>query len=243
MAYQRTKNFDKLAFLYLITGNMDKLKKMMKIAEIRKDLSGQYQIALLLGDVQERVKILKACGQISLAYLTAATHGLQEEATELAQLLEEAGQQLPPIDRDAQLLQPPPPIQQSEENWPQLTVSKGLFERELSAAKTGRPSGITAAAATLAAVDDLVGEGAGGAWGEGDEIVLDEEGEFREVAEGAVAEGGEGEGWGIDEDLELPPDLEIPAAAGGAGDEGNHLMLLYCKTVEKVYYTVYSSTV
>lgn len=31
MAYQRTKNFDKLSFLYLITGNLDKLKKMMKI--------------------------------------------------------------------------------------------------------------------------------------------------------------------------------------------------------------------
>jgi len=31
MAYQRTKNFDKLAFLYLITGNLEKLRKMMKI--------------------------------------------------------------------------------------------------------------------------------------------------------------------------------------------------------------------
>lgn len=33
MAYQRTKNFDKLNFLYLITGNLDKLQKMMKIGE------------------------------------------------------------------------------------------------------------------------------------------------------------------------------------------------------------------
>ena len=33
MAYQRTKNFDKLAFLYLITGNLEKLRKMMKIGE------------------------------------------------------------------------------------------------------------------------------------------------------------------------------------------------------------------
>ena len=31
MAYQRTKNFEKLSFLYLITGNMEKLKKMTKI--------------------------------------------------------------------------------------------------------------------------------------------------------------------------------------------------------------------
>ena len=31
MAYQRTKNFDRLSFLYLITGNMVKLTKMIKI--------------------------------------------------------------------------------------------------------------------------------------------------------------------------------------------------------------------
>ena len=59
MCYQRTKNFDKLSFLYLLTGNMEKLRKMMKIAEIRKDTAGHYQNALYLGDVQERVKILK----------------------------------------------------------------------------------------------------------------------------------------------------------------------------------------
>jgi coatomer protein complex subunit alpha (xenin) len=58
MAYQRTKNFEKLSFLYLITGNMEKLQKMMKIAEIRKDTNGQYQTALFLGDVNERVKVL-----------------------------------------------------------------------------------------------------------------------------------------------------------------------------------------
>ncbi|MBV97347.1 Coatomer subunit alpha, partial [Eschrichtius robustus] len=63
MCYQRTKNFDKLSFLYLITGNLEKLRKMMKIAEIRKDMSGHYQNALYLGDVSERVRILKNCGQ------------------------------------------------------------------------------------------------------------------------------------------------------------------------------------
>jgi len=59
MCYQRTKSFDKLSFLYLITGNLEKLRKMTNIAEIRKDTSGQFQGALYLGDVQERVKILK----------------------------------------------------------------------------------------------------------------------------------------------------------------------------------------
>lgn len=90
------------------------------VAEIRKDMSGHYQAALYLGDVSERVRILKNCGQSelicqhslifcrilfaslygskmtsyhaklfvctlaeSLAYLTAATHGLDEEAEAL----------------------------------------------------------------------------------------------------------------------------------------------------------------
>src|SRR3569623_606971 len=35
-AYQRTKNFERLSFLYLLTGNLEKLRKMVKIAEIRK---------------------------------------------------------------------------------------------------------------------------------------------------------------------------------------------------------------
>ncbi len=33
------------------------------LAEVRKDVSSQYQNALFVGDVQERVKILKSVGQ------------------------------------------------------------------------------------------------------------------------------------------------------------------------------------
>lgn len=59
ICYKRTKNFEKLTFLYLITGNLEKLKKMTKIAEIHKDFSGQYQGCLLIGDIEEQSKILK----------------------------------------------------------------------------------------------------------------------------------------------------------------------------------------
>jgi coatomer protein complex subunit alpha (xenin) len=41
------------------------------------------QNALYLGDVAERVKVLAGCGQTSLAYLTAATHGLHQEADKI----------------------------------------------------------------------------------------------------------------------------------------------------------------
>lgn len=74
--------------------------------------------------MSERVKILKACGQTPLAYLTAATHGLEEEASLLKEDLNE--DHIPDVPEDAALLQPPPPISQFEENWPLLTVSKGV---------------------------------------------------------------------------------------------------------------------
>lgn len=64
MCYQQTKNFNKLAFLYLITGNLEKLRKMVIIAGKRNDTSGLYQLALFLGDVRERVKVLHNCGQV-----------------------------------------------------------------------------------------------------------------------------------------------------------------------------------
>ena len=48
MAYQRTKNFDKLQFLYLITGNLEKLTKMMKIGQSR-DLLELYSRSIAAG--------------------------------------------------------------------------------------------------------------------------------------------------------------------------------------------------
>ena len=62
MCYQRTKNFDRLSFLYLTTGNSEKLHKMLKISEIRKDVSGQLHNALYCGDIEERIKVLKQVG-------------------------------------------------------------------------------------------------------------------------------------------------------------------------------------
>lgn len=220
MAYQRTKSFDRLSFLYLITGNLDKLRKMMKIAEIRKDISGQYQNALYLGDVNERVKILKNCGQTSLAYLTAATHGLVDEAEDLKSTFDPE-KQLPEVNPNARLLQPPPPIAHFESNWPLLTVSKGFFEGAMSA----RPG-----AKELAAAEDG-GDGGEGGWGADTELVLDEEGgddsgdeETHAGAAGKSAAseaGGGGTGWDVgDDDLDLPPDSELGPTTTASGEEG-----------------------
>ncbi|XP_076090931.1 coatomer subunit alpha-like isoform X1 [Mytilus galloprovincialis] len=213
MAYQRTKNFDKLSFLYLLTGNLEKLRKMMKIAEIRKDTSSHFQNALFLGDAAERVKILKNVGQKSLAYVTAATHGLNEEAEQLKEQFGE-NERVPDLFPNAMLSQPPVPINQQESNWPLLTRTKGFFEGAVAA--TGAK-----AAGGMAAVD--MDEGAGEGWGDDADLVLDDEGFGGgggfddEATPGGDAEGA---GWDVgDDDLELPADLDV-GPSGGDSAEG-----------------------
>ncbi|VDM97379.1 unnamed protein product [Thelazia callipaeda] len=217
MAYQRTKDFEKLSFLYLITGNMEKLQKMMKIAQIRKDTNGHYQIALLLGDVEERIKVLKDVGQLSLAYLTAATHGFNDEADSLKNELITKGQALPPVDANARLLVPPPPIKQLENNWPLLTMSRGPFDSHLFTGNLPGSGDKTARSAAFMHVEDEDIE-TGNAWG-GNDLMLDEDGnpdidedEMHSVASEKDNEGG----WDVEDDLALPPDVEVKA---GLNDE------------------------
>ena len=58
MAYLKTKNWERLSFLYVITGNLDKLGKMLRHAkEKRGDLMSCFHNALFLGNVEERVEV------------------------------------------------------------------------------------------------------------------------------------------------------------------------------------------
>ena len=204
MCYQRTKNFDKLSFLYLITGNLDKLRKMMKIAEVRKDVNGQFQISLYLGDVNERVKILENCGQKSLAYLTATTHGLIEDSERLSELFDLSKEKLPVADSNAQFFQPPVPIAQQESNWPLLTVSKGFFEGAMAAKKAGNGLSIK-----LDVMDEQI---AGGNWVEDIDVDIDDElNEDNEKSNKHENEGVEEKaGWDIDDDIDIPTDVNVP---------------------------------
>ncbi len=70
-SYQKTKNFERLSFLYLITGNLEKLAKMLKISEMRNDVMGSFHNALYLGDIRERVRILEEAGAFSLGQLSS----------------------------------------------------------------------------------------------------------------------------------------------------------------------------
>ncbi|KAH9606042.1 hypothetical protein KSS87_006679 [Heliosperma pusillum] len=196
-AYQKTKNFERLSFLYLITGNVEKLFKMLKIAEVKNNVMGQFHNALYLGDVQERVKILETAGHLPLAYVTAKTHGLDDVADRLAA---ELGDNIPelPKGKTSSLLMPPSPISCAA-NWPLLTVMKGIFD--------GFEYGRQEAA-------DEGEEDAGEEWGETLDIA--DNGDissalYEEEGEDEVPESGEG-GWDL-EDLDLPPEVETPKVA------------------------------
>ena len=63
MAYQKLRQFDKLSFLYLATGDQEKLARMAKIAEHRGDVTSRFQNALYLGDVENRIQMFKDIDQ------------------------------------------------------------------------------------------------------------------------------------------------------------------------------------
>ena len=196
--YQKTKSFEKLSFIYLITGNVDKLQKMMKIAALRQDLSSQYQNALYNGDVESRVKILRSVGQIPLAYVTAATYGMTEKAGELAAAIGE--ENLPTISDTAATLLPPEPLLLNQPGWPLLRKNDGPFGSMPDAKEGGAKSGISAA--PVDAVDDT-------AWGSDSDS--DASGKDSD-AEGSAS--GEGSGWDNEDS-----DVEIEDVSGESGDD------------------------
>uniref|UniRef100_A0A0D3DIB2 Uncharacterized protein n=1 Tax=Brassica oleracea var. oleracea TaxID=109376 RepID=A0A0D3DIB2_BRAOL len=206
-AYQQTKNFERLSFLYLITGKLDKLSKLMKIAEVKNNVMGQFHNALYLGDVKERVKILENAGHLPLAYITASVHGLKDVAERLAT---ELGENVPslPEGKTPSLLMPPSPVMCGGD-WPLLRVMKGIFEGGLESAARG------------GAVDEDE-EDAGGDWGEGLDMVDVDGMENRDIeailaeAEGAEEDNDEEGGWGELEGLDLPPELDTPKASANA---------------------------
>ena len=77
-AYQKSRNYGKLKFLYLITGAYAKLEKLGRILCVRRERSAQYEVALLLGDVEEQGKVLREAGNQELEKLLMKTFCLDE---------------------------------------------------------------------------------------------------------------------------------------------------------------------
>ncbi|ORZ39222.1 coatomer WD associated region-domain-containing protein [Catenaria anguillulae PL171] len=137
LAMQKVKNLAGLSLLYLVTGQQEKLAKMLAIAQHRGDAMAQMHNAVLLGSVEDRARVLAEAGLTSLAWLTCQTHGLTgvNVADVQGAVNKVRG------DKEPELL-----------NWPVVETNQGYF-----AASSGVPVDpavaqvASAAAATMAA--------------------------------------------------------------------------------------------
>lgn len=127
LCLQRTKDLERLAFLYVITGNFEKLSKVGKIAESRGNLAARFQISMFLGDLEGRVSVLRDCGQTALAKVTAKSHGLSEELEELGGWNDN---EVNVGGGEGELMLPPTAVGTDEMVWPHLPVARGLFSRD-----------------------------------------------------------------------------------------------------------------
>ncbi|KAI9874172.1 MAG: hypothetical protein M1830_010106 [Pleopsidium flavum] len=204
MTYQKLRNFDKLSFLYLATGDQEKLSRMAKIAEHRGDFTSRFQNALYLGDVDNRIQMFQDIDLYPLAYMTAKAHGRTEECEVILEAngMTEEQITLPPL---GQPLQPPKPIISTyKSNWPVKATSHSFFEKALLGEVEGaedeattngvhhedvaEEDGVVARNGNLGAEDE---EDAAG-WDMGDDINVDVESDFVNV-ESAEAGAGSSE--------------------------------------------------
>jgi coatomer protein complex subunit alpha (xenin) len=221
----KTKDFERLAFMYAVTGNVEKLRRLLKIAEARGDGGQRMHVSMLLGDVLEKIAVLRAAGLHALAYASAYKHGQSDLAAAiLAELKEKDPDAAASVENEMRqsgpgtLLLPPPPIT-CESNWPRLEVNEGNWSAVLANAIQNKGS----------ANEDLDAEldaEAGAGWGDDDMLGGGgDDGSDGDAFKDALGDdddldgGDAGGGWGIDE-LDLP---ESPgqAVAGGKGSKSS----------------------
>lgn len=131
MTYQKQRQFDKLSFLYLATGDSEKLSRMAKIAEHRGDFTSRFQNAIYRGDVEDRIQMFKEVDLYPLAYLTAKSNGLTDEAESILEScgLSEDQITIPTLEEPLQTAQPVVPTFKS--NWPVKAAGHSSFEKAL----------------------------------------------------------------------------------------------------------------
>ena len=192
MAYQKTRNLDRLSVLYLITGNLTKLTKMQQISESRNDKMRLIHNTLLRGDVEKRIEVLAEAGQVPLAYVTARVHGMThmlngplEESlgADAVARLEDYISKLP----KTACLQPPCPLiaegGSKDQNWPLKNLITSEYELRKNQSDPANPYAMTSVplqevhnfseepvteAAWGSQLDFDLEEPAGPSWGESD---------------------------------------------------------------------------
>lgn len=114
--YLRQRQFDKLAFVYLATGNRARLQRLEQLANQRGDAAAQFQASLYLGTPEARIELLKRAGMAPLAYALAKSSGLTDEAE---QILLENGKTENEVKVSTGSLTTPRIVKETwKQNWP-----------------------------------------------------------------------------------------------------------------------------
>ncbi|KAI1869774.1 uncharacterized protein JN550_005755 [Neoarthrinium moseri] len=204
MAYQKLKQFEKLSFLYLSTGDHSKLARMAKIAEHRGDFTARFQNALYLGEVEDRIQMFKEIDLYPLAYMTAKAHGLEEECQSILEVTGITEDQLTLPEFGEPLKQPQPVVPTYKANWPTKASSQSFFEKALAGQLEGLSLEEEPAAATNG-FDEL-----------GDEDIL-----TKKTAALEVEDDDDAAGWDLGDDIVPEADHDFvnvdSTEAGGAG--------------------------
>jgi coatomer protein complex subunit alpha (xenin) len=202
MTYQKLRIFEKLSFLYLATGDKPKLNRMAKISEHRGDMTSRFQNALYLGDVENRIEMFKELDLYPLAYMTAKSHGLDDEA---ASILEASGiteDQLTVPKLGEPITTPQASVMTHTANWPVKSTSSTAFEKVL----LGQGG----------AEDELAPTNG---YDEADLLEPDTSAQNNGGLE-ETEEDGDAEGWDMGEDVEVEGEsdfVNVEAADAGAG--------------------------
>ncbi|KAL2877489.1 hypothetical protein SGCOL_007233 [Colletotrichum sp. CLE4] len=234
MAYQKLKQFDKLSFLYLSTGDHSKLARMAKIAEHRGDFTARFQNALYLGEVEDRIQMFKEIDLYPLAYMTAKSHGLEEECQAILEAIGLTEGQLETPTIGEALTPPKPVVPTFKANWPTKATSQSVFEKAL----LGQVEGLSLEDAPAAAngfddavEDDVVAKKNGNlidvdddedaaGWDLGDDVVPEIEGDFVNVdsADAGGAGSSEADLWARNSPL------AVDHVAGGSFESAMQLL-------------------
>ncbi|KAI1646917.1 Coatomer, alpha subunit [Daldinia loculata] len=205
MAYQKLKQFDKLSFLYLATGDHSKLARMAKIAEHRGDFTARFQNALYLGEVEDRVQMFKEIDLYPLAYMTAKAHGLEEECQSILEAAGITEEQLTLPTFGENLAPPKPIVPTYKANWPTKATSQSFFEKALAS----QLEGITLEEEPSAAGNGLLDE------------VVDEDTTAKRNGGLEAEDDEDAAGWDMGEDIVPEADSDFvnveSTDAGGAG--------------------------
>ncbi|KAH3683652.1 hypothetical protein WICPIJ_005336 [Wickerhamomyces pijperi] len=131
LVHQTQHSFDKLSFLYLISGDLAKLSKMEAIAEHRGDIGSLIQNTIYNNSTEKRATVLAQAGSLPLAYATAKSNGHDELA---AVILQEAGL----TEEDIELPEEFAPTQTAKPvtqgivaNWPLKPATLSYFEKAI----------------------------------------------------------------------------------------------------------------